>query len=410
MRRGVGSGPAIGVCGEPRPWSPAAKVRGLGAGAGPAAEGGPAPGQGHRPGTEGRGGAATARRAGRGGDRRGRGAPRSPSRAPRPSALAIRGAGLAGRGGGPAAAASPRGWSPGRQPAARAVGAPGAAMELWPWLIAALLLLLLLAQLSRSARFYAKIGLYCAFCFTASAMAAVVCLLRHGGRTVENMRQGGPGGRGGAASASLTFPCPFPPSCRARLSRAPGVAGGGWGGGGGGAALPTPEGKAGRGARRGVVVGGLRPPEPASPCPRTLAPGPRPGADTEGFTEICLSAPRRVLGRLREECGRAGWAEARCRFPWRGVGASRRAPPRRGVSVSSPPSRPPTCRAMSAPVLSLFLPLRKVWWLQPAEVGRGLLTLGVQALSQGKEHGGGWGVPPPIPGAGELAAVGVRLG
>ncbi|KAF4016818.1 hypothetical protein G4228_008352 [Cervus hanglu yarkandensis] len=79
-------------------------------------------------------------------------------------------------------------------------------MELWPWLTAALLLLLLLAQLSRSARFYAKIGLYCAFCFTASAMAAVVCLLRHGGRTVENMRQGGPGGRGGTASASLTFP------------------------------------------------------------------------------------------------------------------------------------------------------------------------------------------------------------
>ncbi|XP_040081474.1 1-acyl-sn-glycerol-3-phosphate acyltransferase beta [Oryx dammah] len=60
-------------------------------------------------------------------------------------------------------------------------------MELWPWLIAALLLLLLLAQLSRSARFYAKIGLYCAFCFMASAVAAVVCLLRHGGRTVENM-------------------------------------------------------------------------------------------------------------------------------------------------------------------------------------------------------------------------------
>uniref|UniRef100_A0A8C6FRE2 1-acylglycerol-3-phosphate O-acyltransferase n=1 Tax=Moschus moschiferus TaxID=68415 RepID=A0A8C6FRE2_MOSMO len=60
-------------------------------------------------------------------------------------------------------------------------------MELWPWLVAALLLLLLLAQLSRSARFYAKIGLYCAFCFTASALAAVVCLLRHGGRTVANM-------------------------------------------------------------------------------------------------------------------------------------------------------------------------------------------------------------------------------
>ncbi|XP_045878228.1 1-acyl-sn-glycerol-3-phosphate acyltransferase beta isoform X2 [Meles meles] len=61
-------------------------------------------------------------------------------------------------------------------------------MELWPWLTAALLLLLLLVQLSGSARFYAKITLYCALCFSASAVAAVVCLLRHGGRTVENMR------------------------------------------------------------------------------------------------------------------------------------------------------------------------------------------------------------------------------
>ncbi|XP_075415940.1 1-acyl-sn-glycerol-3-phosphate acyltransferase beta isoform X1 [Tenrec ecaudatus] len=58
----------------------------------------------------------------------------------------------------------------------------------WPWLSAALLLLLLLLQLSRRARFYAKIGFYCALCFGCSAMAAVVCLLRHGGRTVENMR------------------------------------------------------------------------------------------------------------------------------------------------------------------------------------------------------------------------------
>lgn len=47
--------------------------------------------------------------------------------------------------------------------------------------------LLLLVQLSRSAKFYAKIGLYCALCFTVSIVAAATCLLRHGGRTVENM-------------------------------------------------------------------------------------------------------------------------------------------------------------------------------------------------------------------------------
>ncbi|XP_054440769.1 1-acyl-sn-glycerol-3-phosphate acyltransferase beta [Pteronotus mesoamericanus] len=60
-------------------------------------------------------------------------------------------------------------------------------MELWPWLTAALLLLLLLVQLNRTAKFYAKISLYCALCFSASIVAAAVCLLRHGGRTVENM-------------------------------------------------------------------------------------------------------------------------------------------------------------------------------------------------------------------------------
>lgn len=193
---------------------------GAGGGAAPAAEGGLAPGQRHRPRTEGRGGAATARRVWK--TRAGGAHLAAPSRAALagPGAPPLRPRNK-GRGPGGArrrarAAASPRGGSPGRQPAARAVGAPGAAMELWPWLIAALLLLLLLAQLSRSARFYAKIGLYCAFCFTASAVAAVVCLLRHGGRTVENMRQGGRAGAGrGAASASLTFACPFPSSCRA---------------------------------------------------------------------------------------------------------------------------------------------------------------------------------------------------
>ncbi|XP_005083701.1 1-acyl-sn-glycerol-3-phosphate acyltransferase beta isoform X1 [Mesocricetus auratus] len=60
-------------------------------------------------------------------------------------------------------------------------------MDLWPWLTAALLLLLLLVQLSRTARFYAKIGLYCVLCLSFSAVASIVCLLRHGGRTVDNM-------------------------------------------------------------------------------------------------------------------------------------------------------------------------------------------------------------------------------
>ncbi|XP_021050140.1 1-acyl-sn-glycerol-3-phosphate acyltransferase beta [Mus pahari] len=60
-------------------------------------------------------------------------------------------------------------------------------MDPWPWLTAALLLLLLLVQLSRTARFYAKVGLYCVLCLSFSAAASIVCLLRHGGRTVDNM-------------------------------------------------------------------------------------------------------------------------------------------------------------------------------------------------------------------------------
>ncbi|GAB1286111.1 1-acyl-sn-glycerol-3-phosphate acyltransferase beta [Apodemus speciosus] len=60
-------------------------------------------------------------------------------------------------------------------------------MDLWPWLTAALLLLLLLVQLSRTARFYAKVGLYCVLCVSCSAAASIVCLLRNGGRTVDNM-------------------------------------------------------------------------------------------------------------------------------------------------------------------------------------------------------------------------------
>ncbi|XP_032758913.1 1-acyl-sn-glycerol-3-phosphate acyltransferase beta [Rattus rattus] len=60
-------------------------------------------------------------------------------------------------------------------------------MDPWPWLTAALLLLLLLVQLNRTARFYVKVGLYCVLCLSFSAAASIVCLLRHGGRTVDNM-------------------------------------------------------------------------------------------------------------------------------------------------------------------------------------------------------------------------------
>lgn len=96
-------------------------------------------------------------------------------------------------------------------------GSGAAAMELWPWLTAALLLLLLLVQLSRTARFYAKVGLYCVLCMSFSAMASIVCLLRHGGRTVENMRQGGRTPGWARASASLTSELlSFFPSCPAR--------------------------------------------------------------------------------------------------------------------------------------------------------------------------------------------------
>nr|XP_042710296.1 1-acyl-sn-glycerol-3-phosphate acyltransferase beta isoform X2 [Chrysemys picta bellii] len=61
------------------------------------------------------------------------------------------------------------------------------------WLLggAALLLLLLLPvllALSPAAHFQLKIGFYCVLCVAASALAVPLCLLRHGGRTVRNMR------------------------------------------------------------------------------------------------------------------------------------------------------------------------------------------------------------------------------
>lgn len=64
------------------------------------------------------------------------------------------------------------------------------------WLLggAALLLLLLLLlpallALSPAAHFQLKIGVYCVLCLAASALAVPLCLLRHGGRTVRNMRR-----------------------------------------------------------------------------------------------------------------------------------------------------------------------------------------------------------------------------
>ncbi|XP_062937863.1 1-acyl-sn-glycerol-3-phosphate acyltransferase beta isoform X2 [Cynocephalus volans] len=63
-------------------------------------------------------------------------------------------------------------------------------MALWPWLCVALPLLLPLLlppPLGRAARFHAKVALYCVLCCLVAVVAAVVCLLRHGGRTVENM-------------------------------------------------------------------------------------------------------------------------------------------------------------------------------------------------------------------------------
>lgn len=145
-------------------------------------------------------------------------------------------------------------------------------MELWPWLTAALLLLLLLVQLSRAARFYAKISLYCALCVSVSAVAAVVCLLRHGGRTVENMRQGGRrgggtegrrggrrdgeagGGRRGPARRRLPLPQLSP-----LLSLLP--------------APPAPPGAPGA-RRRRRPAGRAASRDPASQCPRALAGSP----------------------------------------------------------------------------------------------------------------------------------------
>lgn len=261
-------------------------------------------------------------------------------------------------------------------------------MGLWPWLTGALLLLLLLVQLSRSARFYAKVSLYCALCVSGSTLAAVICLLRHGGRTVENLRQGGRGlgGRGGGlgdspgwggapAAARFRFPnfllsCPsFLP--RPRLSGLPGGRAGARGaprhnvaapgspppplpspppppapGGGrlGGLGLPRrrvlpprqgPAGRAGRaGGRRGAAGGGGGP----SGSGRGRTPGPL-GAARSCFTRGLRGRPRGGLRRSAVES------------------AAPLSPPH--LLLPPPPER--TC-APTPPLRSLLLRCEAPWW------------------------------------------------
>ncbi|KAM4020611.1 1-acyl-sn-glycerol-3-phosphate acyltransferase beta [Anomaloglossus baeobatrachus] len=63
-------------------------------------------------------------------------------------------------------------------------------MDLW-WVFLYTMVLLapfLLMQISSTFKFHVKIFSYCVFCLTLSALAVPVCLLKNGGRTVDNMR------------------------------------------------------------------------------------------------------------------------------------------------------------------------------------------------------------------------------
>lgn len=63
------------------------------------------------------------------------------------------------------------------------------ALALLPWLgLAMLVALPALLLLVPGLAFQLKTGSYCALCLLASALTAPACLLRHGGRTVQNMR------------------------------------------------------------------------------------------------------------------------------------------------------------------------------------------------------------------------------
>ncbi|KAK2120722.1 hypothetical protein P7K49_002108 [Saguinus oedipus] len=142
-------------------------------------------------------------------------------------------------------------------------------MELWPSVAAALLGLLLLVQLSRAAEFYAKVALYCALCFALSAAASLVCLLRHGGRTVENMSapgQAAGGGRGpepgGPEPASQNPPRP----CALARASTPRPCRPEWGAGDGAAVREKAgSGRSGRGFRGAETEA-----EVAGTCPRAV--------------------------------------------------------------------------------------------------------------------------------------------
>lgn len=56
------------------------------------------------------------------------------------------------------------------------------------WGAGVLLLLHVLMELSPAVNFALRIGFYCLLCVVGSALAAPVCLLVNGGRTVKNMR------------------------------------------------------------------------------------------------------------------------------------------------------------------------------------------------------------------------------
>lgn len=66
----------------------------------------------------------------------------------------------------------------------------GPRMDLWWAFFYAMIILVpfLLMQISSTFKFHFKIISYCILCLALSAMAAPVCLLKNGGRTVDNMR------------------------------------------------------------------------------------------------------------------------------------------------------------------------------------------------------------------------------
>ncbi|XP_028919144.1 1-acyl-sn-glycerol-3-phosphate acyltransferase beta [Ornithorhynchus anatinus] len=58
---------------------------------------------------------------------------------------------------------------------------------LWGWALLLLGLLLVLMELSPTVKFQVKIVFYCLLCLLASGAASLLCLLKHRGRTVNNM-------------------------------------------------------------------------------------------------------------------------------------------------------------------------------------------------------------------------------